>query len=405
MNSGKRNDISKWPTILTVVILSLSLGTLTWLQKQMESAQEASIQNTADRFAATGVIGRPESTSIVFSELETFVRVSKGGAIRELHVTKTRSDGSESTVYPYYLDLIQPDWNRDAKWRKIPVGSPAVGFLYIDENRTSLRAVRLSILVLSLMLIAGFFVLLFRQRGKEVEVNQLQSELQERKNQIIQLERLALAGQLSANVFHDIKKPVLNIKHEVTDFQEGEDKPDEILRTIRLQTDLFLDMLRDLGMESFVNTKETSPEWCDLHDCLERSQKLVRYEQGNVELESPFQSSETPLVKGYPYRYIQLFSNLILNAYQALDGSGVVRLSLSVSDDSVTVLIEDSGPGIPSTMRKEIFDPFITSRSEKGGSGLGLYICKMIVEESGGVLEVEDSEELGGAKFVVTLSV
>ena len=65
--------------------------------------------------------------------------------------------------------------------------------------------------------------------------------------------------------------------------------------------------------------------------------------------------------------------------------------------------VEDSGPGVPKDIRGRIFDPFFTTKSPDEGTGLGLSICQRVVAEVGGKMWVEDSEELGGAKFVVEL--
>jgi len=67
------------------------------------------------------------------------------------------------------------------------------------------------------------------------------------------------------------------------------------------------------------------------------------------------------------------------------------------------VRIADNGPGIPAEIRDRIFDPFFTTKSPDEGSGLGLSICQRVVAEVGGRIWLEDSEKLGGAKFVVEL--
>src|SRR2546425_12688236 len=72
--------------------------------------------------------------------------------------------------------------------------------------------------------------------------------------------------------------------------------------------------------------------------------------------------------------------------------------------DGVRLTVEDSGPGVPPDVRSRIFDPFFTTKSPDEGSGLGLSICQRVVAEVGGRIWLEDSETLGGAKFVVERS-
>src|SRR5581483_6443457 len=98
--------------------------------------------------------------------------------------------------------------------------------------------------------------------------------------------------------------------------------------------------------------------------------------------------------------------NLVRNAAQAIrdakpDKKGRVRISARPDGDGAVMIIEDDGPGIEAAMREKIFDPYFTTKAD--GTGLGLAIVQKIVLEHGGSVEVERSELLGGAKFVVHL--
>ncbi len=401
---GRKERVSLWPLLLAMGMLVAALGTLFWLRARLAEGQDAVLDGTVRRFEATGVLGRAESRSIVFEEVETLAMASQNDLVMRLYVTKRLRDGTEVAVVPFYLDLVDPQWREEARWLKLPVGEGPSGYLYMDINNATLRAVNAAMGLLAALLVAGFAVLILRQRGKEAQVGQLQSELQARKAQVIQLERLALAGQLSANILHDIKKPVLNIKHEVSDALDGaEEDSQRVLRDVQAQTELFLQILRDLGMESFVKASAQENEWCDLHELAERSLRLVQYEQGNVEAEIDFDPEKDYLIQAMPHRMVQLFSNLVLNAFQALGGTGRLRIRGMQEEGKVNVTVEDDGPGILAGEQEEIFSPFVTSRTETGGSGLGLYISKTIVEDLGGGITVGRSKDLGGACFTITL--
>jgi signal transduction histidine kinase len=81
----------------------------------------------------------------------------------------------------------------------------------------------------------------------------------------------------------------------------------------------------------------------------------------------------------------------------------VIKLQTSARAGWVRLTVEDSGPGVPREIRQRIFDPFFTTKGPDEGSGLGLAICQRVVSEVGGKLWLDDSEELGGARFVVEL--
>jgi len=96
--------------------------------------------------------------------------------------------------------------------------------------------------------------------------------------------------------------------------------------------------------------------------------------------------------------------NLITNASQVLETINKTRKILITSDapdGKIVVTVADSGPGVPPHLRDKVFDPFFTGR--KDGLGIGLSICYRIIKDHGGELTLEESDELGGAEFIITL--
>jgi two-component system sensor histidine kinase ChvG len=110
---------------------------------------------------------------------------------------------------------------------------------------------------------------------------------------------------------------------------------------------------------------------------------------------------------GLPDRIAQILINLIENAISFSHPSGTINISLVRRwRKPLNLVVEDSGPGVPENMQELIFERFFTSRSGhsvvKNSSGLGLFMCREIVEAHGGKIHVETSQ-LGGARFVVSL--
>ena len=96
--------------------------------------------------------------------------------------------------------------------------------------------------------------------------------------------------------------------------------------------------------------------------------------------------------------------HLLTNAEDAVHGRQRQEIEVTVepSGDSLRVIVDDSGPGVPPDLRGKVFDPFYTTKPPDKASGLGLAMCQRIVSELGGRIWVEDSP-LGGARFVVEL--
>jgi CheY-like chemotaxis protein len=107
-------------------------------------------------------------------------------------------------------------------------------------------------------------------------------------------------------------------------------------------------------------------------------------------------------------RLVQVFTNLILNAADALPasmaGRNVVRVSSRREGDVAVVEVADSGPGIPRELRSAVFEPFFTTKPVGEGTGLGLHVSRTVLEALGGSVEVDSAPE-GGALFIVRIPV
>jgi signal transduction histidine kinase len=120
---------------------------------------------------------------------------------------------------------------------------------------------------------------------------------------------------------------------------------------------------------------------------------------GEVRIERRF-DPQLPLMEGDAERLRQVFTNIIVNALQAMAGSGTLTVTSRPDGTMVEIAIADTGPGIPREIRDKIFDPFFTTRAS--GSGLGLSVSYGIVQAHGGSITVENGNP-GGACFRVRL--
>ena len=97
----------------------------------------------------------------------------------------------------------------------------------------------------------------------------------------------------------------------------------------------------------------------------------------------------------------QVLVNLLINALDALPRGGTVRIEVETADGGVSVTVRDSGPGIAARIRPRLFEPFVSSK--ENGLGLGLSICKRLIEAHGGTIYGQNDDDRGGAAFTFTL--
>lgn len=315
--------------------------------------------------------------------------------IEEIIIRKEDANGVERTLYPLTYDLDHPNGPpRDAGFvtRLALDDGRTLGtmLIKIDARRSQWFQGAINGSIAALLVISVLSV--YTLRSKEQQVRKTTSLLEEKQRELIRLERLALVGQITANLLHDLKKPVLNIRAEA-DNLKGEAK-----RTIVEETDLFLNLLRELRLESFLRRDEERAEFLDVGETLMRSLRLVRYAQKNVKVEFELPDN-LPFLFGQRHQLIQIFSNILLNAYQALEGEGSIRVSSTTieTDDGawLEIAFSDDGPGMPFEVLSRIFEPFFSTRGENESTGLGLYITRTLIESMGGAIDAHSIPKHG----------
>jgi signal transduction histidine kinase len=131
---------------------------------------------------------------------------------------------------------------------------------------------------------------------------------------------------------------------------------------------------------------------------------LVTLRKRGIKIEKSLQK-DLPWCYTDPYLIEQALLNLITNAAEAmenLEGEKNIEITSSAEGNSIFIVVADSGPGIPPTLRKKIFDPFYTTK--KDSSGIGLSVCHRIIADHGGSLNVFSSN-WGGAEFRIEIPI
>jgi two-component system NtrC family sensor kinase len=251
--------------------------------------------------------------------------------------------------------------------------------------------------------------------GKLTETfNHMASSLQERddklrasaQQQIMKSERLATLGQLAAGVAHEINNPLGGIMMNAYLALEDLDEKDTVrhnLETTIQEATRCRDIVKDLL--DFSRQTEPKIEPANINDTLERTLALLDYQPAFYNIKITKHLCDTlPPVWMDAGQMQQVFTNMVLNAAEAMDNRGILTIVTRLSTDKRYVEIEfqDTGRGIPPKDRDKIFEPFFTTKDVGQGTGLGLSISHGIIARHGGIIDLM-SETGKGTTFIIKL--
>jgi signal transduction histidine kinase len=229
---------------------------------------------------------------------------------------------------------------------------------------------------------------------------QLERELAER-------ERLALVGQTAASISHNLKNPLGSIK---TILQVQLENP-EMPESMRGETKMVLDEISRLSgkLNQLLQFSRPAVRGSEIASTLDAASVLrevigvLRPEAERRGVALRLDAPAQPIAVAVSTESLNdIFSNIVVNALEAVVSLGSVTSSLSLNGDGCVVSVEDDGPGIPASSREKILQPFFTTKSQ--GTGLGLAIVARRVAECGGKLCWESPVANGrGTRFVITL--
>lgn len=216
-------------------------------------------------------------------------------------------------------------------------------------------------------------------------------------------ERLALLGQMTAGVVHDVRNMLctlgLNLERVEMLMELGSERAGDGLgqaQTVLKNLDSLLASVVDFSRNRDDHAAFEVNSW------VEDTLKMLRPTVKAAGVQVTTSADDTYLLEGASNELRQVLCNLVLNACEALRGrsDAEVRIHLSAALDTLVISVEDNGPGVAPEEREKIFDSFHTTKPE--GTGLGLWNCRRILAEHGGELELEEASG-GGACFLVYL--
>lgn len=289
------------------------------------------------------------------------------------------------------------------------------------------------------------------ERTKELETSnhELQNtlgELQSTQSQLVEAEKMASLGQMTAGIAHELNNPInfvsSNISplaRDIKDVMEVLDKyesldPDkdnfksEWESTKELKEEVELDYVKGeiqqllegiqeganrtaeivKGLRVFSRLDEDALKKADLNECLESTLVILKSSINNQVQVRRKLSSDLPEINCYPGKLNQVFMNIITNGAQATmdlknkKDERFVEVETTHDENHVFVRIADNGVGMPESVKAKIFDPFFTTKDVGEGTGLGLSIVLGIINDHNGKIEV-NTQEGEGTEFLLTL--
>jgi two-component system NtrC family sensor kinase len=240
------------------------------------------------------------------------------------------------------------------------------------------------------------------------ELEKVSGELQKSKEVLARSEKLVALGQVSAGMAHEIRTPLTSIKLFFQSLENTLPSDDETLEDfsiIKGEIDRMEEIIN--RFLSFARPVEPKFESVNINQILSDAISLIktRIEGGKIAIETEYDNNLT-IIAGDKRQLGQVFMNMLLNSIEAMPEGGKITVAtnvITVSDEYrklLRITIADTGCGIDDASERYIFDPFFTTKDS--GTGMGLAIAFTVIEQHGGLIEVE-SEPSKGTTFMIYL--
>lgn len=250
---------------------------------------------------------------------------------------------------------------------------------------------------------------LYQKNAKNVkDLKAALEELKETQLQLINSEKMASLGQLIAGVAHEINTPVASIKSNNSIMEKliAQIEQDDIKEMFTQINSIDKEAIQRISnivvsLKKFVRLDEADLQEANINKELDLTLDLISHETKNkVEIEKHY--GDIPPIKCYPNMLNQVFTNVLVNACQAIKDKGKIVISTEFQDSNLIVKIKDNGQGIPKENLNKIFTAGYTTKGVGVGTGLGLAISQKIIDKHKGKIQVYS--EVGiGTEFVITI--
>lgn len=276
------------------------------------------------------------------------------------------------------------------------------------------------------------------------ELKEALISIKKAQQKLIESEKMASLGQLTAGVAHEINNPINFVSANISPLKRGLDEVKELIKNYQLlnkdnfdvqlaeikrleeeidyeylETELYeiiesiqvgakrtSDIVKSL--KHFARADQDRKSYSDVNECINTTLKIVNNKLGEIELHKNL--APLPEINCYPGKLNQILLNLFVNAIDAIDAQshseykGILEINSKLEGETVAITVKDNGIGIPEEAQKKLFDPFYTTKEVGKGTGLGLSLVYSFVELHNGTITFDTSKE-NGTTFTVTIPV
>jgi len=243
-------------------------------------------------------------------------------------------------------------------------------------------------------------------RTLEKKVEERTRELTAMQAHLIRSEKLASLGKLAAGIAHEINNPlggILIYSHLILEDTDKNSPHYENLKKIVKETARCKDIVKRLL--EFARPREPEFSLLNINEIVEKSLSIVERQAlfQNIKIIKRY-DSHLPKTVADGAQLQQVFTNIIINAAEAMDGQGTLTIQTATVDNNLHISFTDTGHGISEEDKKRIFEPFFTTKEVGKGTGLGLAISYSIIQKHHGTIEVVSQRDRG-ATFIVKIPV
>ena len=235
----------------------------------------------------------------------------------------------------------------------------------------------------------------FHRLLKRVKEDEKEKERTQRN--LLLTEKMVAIGKLTSGVAHEINNPLGGILNCIYHFKKGGQPVEKHQQYLDLMEDGIKRIQKTVtNLLEYARNPDLKRSDADFGTLVDKALNLLDYQirKNQIKIERDIPKTIPP-VKVDWNQMGQVFVNIFLNAIQAMQEGGILKVVLKTVDERLTLTISDTGKGIREEDLSKVFDPFFTTKGEDGGTGLGLWISQGVIERHGGTIQIKSRENEG----------